>query len=105
MRLDELFRNLGYIAGTIGTQMREACEGVPLDELDLTGPAPRKVAHCGPAQVVLSEGDVFRVDVDTDGQVGLDAAAGDFMQLEHDAFIDAARDALIGKRRVRKAVA
>ena len=64
MRLDELFRNLGYIAGTIGTQMREACEGVPLDELDLTGPAPRKVAHCGPAQVVLSEGDVFRVDVE-----------------------------------------
>jgi hypothetical protein len=64
MRLDELFRNLGHIAGTIGAQMREAHEGVPLDDLDLTGPAPRKVSHCGPAQVVLSEGEVFRVDVE-----------------------------------------
>jgi hypothetical protein len=64
MRLDELFKNLGYLAGTIGAQMRESCEGVPLEELDLTGPPPRKVAHCGPAQVVLSEGEVFRVDVE-----------------------------------------
>ena len=43
MRLDELFRNLGYLAGTIGAQMRDgAFDGVPLAELDLTGPAPRK---------------------------------------------------------------
>jgi hypothetical protein len=65
MRLDELFKNLGYIAATIGAQMREsACEGVSLAELDLTAPPPRKVALCGPAQVVLSQGDVFRVDVE-----------------------------------------
>ncbi|HEY6815723.1 MAG TPA: head GIN domain-containing protein [Croceibacterium sp.] len=64
MRLDELFRNLGQIAGTIGVQMREACEGVPLEELDLTGPPPRQVALCGPARVVLSEGEVFRIDVE-----------------------------------------
>jgi len=65
MRLEELFKNLGYLAGTIGSQMRGgAFEGVPLAELDLTGPAPRKVSLCGPAQVVLSEGAVFRVDVD-----------------------------------------
>ena len=64
MRFDELFKNLGYLAGTIGAQVREACEGVSVEELDLTGPAPRKVALCGPGQVVLREGDVFRVEVE-----------------------------------------
>jgi hypothetical protein len=64
MRLDELFRNLGYIAGTLGAQMREAHEGVPLDELDLAGPAPRKVALRGPAQLVLIEGDTFAIEID-----------------------------------------
>ena len=65
MRIDELFKNLGYLAATIGAQVRDnACPGVPLEELDLTGPAPHKVALLGPAQVVLSEGEVFRVDVD-----------------------------------------
>ena len=64
MRLDELFRNLGFIAGTVGAQMREACEGVLLEELDLTGPPPREVGQSGPAQVVLSEGEVFRIDVE-----------------------------------------
>ena len=64
MRLDELFRNLGYIAGTIGAQMREAFEGVPLEELDLTGPPPREVAHRGPGQVVLGQGEVPRIDVE-----------------------------------------
>jgi hypothetical protein len=64
MRLDELFKNLGYLAATIGSQVRDnAFQGVPLEELDLTGPAPEKIALLGPAQVVLSEGEVFRVDV------------------------------------------
>lgn len=65
MRLDELFRNLGYLAGTIGSQMRDgAFDSVPLAELDLTGTAPEKVSLCGPAQVVLSEGEAFHVDVE-----------------------------------------
>ena len=64
MRLDELFTNLGVVAGTIATQLREATAGVPLDELDLTGPAPREVALAGPAQVILSDGEVLRIDVD-----------------------------------------
>lgn len=64
MRLDELFRNLGQIAGTIGAQVREACEGVPLEELDLGDPAPREVALRGAAQVVLEEGEDFRIDVE-----------------------------------------
>ena len=64
MQLDELFRNLGQIAGTIGAQMRGGFDGVPLEELDLTGAPPQKVALCGPAQLVLSEGEVFRVDVE-----------------------------------------
>jgi hypothetical protein len=65
MRLDELFKNLGYIAGTIGSQMREACEGVPLEELDLTGAAPREVALSGPGQLILSEGEALAIDVQT----------------------------------------
>jgi hypothetical protein len=67
MRLDELFRNLGYLAGSIGAQMRDGIiDGVPLAELDLTGPAPKKVSLCGPAQLVLTEGEVFRVHVEGD---------------------------------------
>jgi hypothetical protein len=66
MRLDELFKNLGYLAATIGAQARDsACQGVRLEDLDLTGPAPDKVALLGPAQVVLSDGEVFRVDVES----------------------------------------
>jgi len=65
MRLDELFKNLGYIAASIGSQVRDsACEGVPLEDLDLTAPPPQKVALLGPARLVLSEGEVFRVDVE-----------------------------------------
>ena len=64
MRLDELFKNLGYIAGSIGAQLRETCEGVPFDELDVTGAPPGEVSLCGPAQVVLNEGEIFRVDVE-----------------------------------------
>jgi hypothetical protein len=64
MRLDELFRNLGQIAGTIGAQIREACEGVPLAELDLTGPPPREVALRGPGEVVLAEGEAFAIEID-----------------------------------------
>ena len=64
MRLDELFRNLGYIAGTIGAQMREAFDGVPLEELDLTGLPPREVTLRGPAQLVLSEGETFAIVID-----------------------------------------
>jgi len=65
MRLEELFKNLGYLAATIGAQVREgALEGVPLEKLDLTQPPPTKISLCGPAQVVLSEGEVFRIDVE-----------------------------------------
>jgi len=65
MRLDELFKNLGYLAATIGSQVRDtAFDGVPLEELDLTATPPSKVALLGPAQLVLSEGEVFRVDVE-----------------------------------------
>src|SRR5690348_9547045 len=64
MRLDELFKNLGYIAGTIGEQMREAYDGVPLAELDLTGPPPHAVKLRGPAQVVLSEGEALAIEVE-----------------------------------------
>lgn len=66
MRLEELFKNLGYLAGTIGAQIRkDGCEGVPLEDLDLTGEPPHEVALRGPAQVVLSEGEVFRAAVET----------------------------------------
>ena len=64
MRLDELFKNLGYIAGSIGAQMREACEGVPLEELDLSGAAPHKVGLSGPCQVFLAEGETFGIEVE-----------------------------------------
>jgi hypothetical protein len=64
MRLDELFRNLGTIAGTIGAQMREAYDGVPLAELDLTGLPPHEVALRGPGRVELSEGDALAIAVE-----------------------------------------
>ena len=66
MRLDELFKNLGYLAGTIGSQVRDgAFEGVPLEELDLTGAGCRRRLRCSARRkCVLSEGEVFRVDVE-----------------------------------------
>jgi len=64
MRLDELFRNLGYLAGSLRVNIHEGCDGVPLEELDLSGPAPEKIAHCGPSQVVVSEGPEFGVEVE-----------------------------------------
>jgi len=66
MRLEELFNNLGAIAGTVAAQVRDATvPGVPADELDLTGPPPRKVALTGPAHVVIAEGEMFRVAVES----------------------------------------
>ena len=68
MRLEELFKNLGYLAASFGSQMRDnAGAGVPLEELDLTGPAPQKISLCSAAQLVVSEGEVFRVDVEPGG--------------------------------------
>jgi hypothetical protein len=64
MRLDELFKNLGYLAGAFGEQMREACEGVPLEELDVAGPPPRRVSLCGPGQVFVAEGEAFGIEVE-----------------------------------------
>ncbi|OYW47163.1 MAG: hypothetical protein B7Z08_03650 [Sphingomonadales bacterium 32-68-7] len=64
MRLDELFRNLGELAGTIGAQIKHgAMPGVPLGELDLTGPAPCELSLTGPGRVVVSQGELFRIDV------------------------------------------
>jgi hypothetical protein len=66
MRLEELFANLGQIAGNVAAQMRQVgIDRVPLEDLDLTGPPPRHVSLVGPAQLVLTEGPVFRVDVDS----------------------------------------
>jgi len=65
MRLDEFFKGLGFIAGSIGAQVRDSVvQGVPLEELDLTGPAPTKVALLGPTQLVVKEGEVFRVEIE-----------------------------------------
>ena len=65
MRLEELFKNLGYLAGSFGSQACDGTfQGVPLEELDLTGSAPSHVSLLGPAQVVLSEGEVLRIDVE-----------------------------------------
>lgn len=66
MRLDELFKNLGYIAGSIGAQIREAYDGIPLGELDLTGPAPREVGLRGPCRVVVAEGEALAIDVEAE---------------------------------------
>ena len=91
MRLDELFRNLGTIAGSIGAQMREAYDGVPLAELDLTGPPPREVSLSGPAQVVLSEGETLAIETEggRDGEEPLFALAGGRLR------ISGGRDAVV----------
>jgi hypothetical protein len=65
MRFEELFRDLGSLAAAIGAQIRDATfQGVLLDELDLTGPAPSEISLLGPAQVFLSDGEVFRLDAE-----------------------------------------
>jgi hypothetical protein len=69
MRLDELFKNLGYFAGDFAAQLRDAgIRGVPLEELDFTVPGPSKVALTGPARVTVKVGDVFRVEAEGEGR-------------------------------------
>src|SRR5690606_26124887 len=76
MRFDELFRNLGYLAATFGSQTGDSpFDGVPVEELDLTGPPPQKISICGPARVELCEGTIFRVDV-APGPSGKDVLFG-----------------------------
>ncbi len=111
MRLDELFKNLGTIAGTIGAQVREAAfQGVPLDQLDLTGPAPSEVSLLGPAQVFVSVGEVFRIDVEP-GAAGdevrfnasdarLSITGGDGSAVIHVALPAVARVAVAGSGRL-----
>ncbi|MEO6040747.1 MAG: DUF2807 domain-containing protein [Croceibacterium sp.] len=89
MRFDDLFRNLGFIAGNVATHLRDAAAtGVPLAELDLTGPAPHAVALAGPGHVVVNVGDDFLIEVDegpgredlrfalSDGRLGLSGGDG-----------------------------
>jgi putative autotransporter adhesin-like protein len=65
MRFEELFENLGHLAGTFASQMRHAVvQGVPLAELDLTGTAPSGVALIGPTKVEVRTGEVFRVEIE-----------------------------------------
>lgn len=91
MRLDELFKNLGYIAGTIGEQMREAYDGVPLGELDRAGPPPHAIKLRGPAQVVLSEGEALAIDV----EAGPDAEEPLFALDDGQLRISGGRDAVV----------
>ena len=64
MRLDDLFRNLGTLAATIGSHTFEcAFDGVALEDLDLTGPPPRRITLSGPAQVVVTQGEAFHIEV------------------------------------------
>lgn len=62
-------------------------EGVPLEELDLTQPAPEKILVLGPAAVRITKGDTFRVR--TDGE----AAGGLRFSLRDGKLVIARRDA------------
>lgn len=65
MRLDEVMKNLGAIAGSVVGNLRDAAvPGAPLAELDLTLVAPHTVALAGPGKVVITTGEIFRVSVD-----------------------------------------
>lgn len=64
MRLEDLFRNLGTLAATLGSQTFECgIDGVPLEELNLTGKPPRRVTLSGSAQVAITHGETFHIDV------------------------------------------
>lgn len=51
-----------------GLAMKNGAEGVPLDELDLSGEPPRHVALAGPDQLLIRVGEVFAISVDGDDQ-------------------------------------
>jgi hypothetical protein len=71
MRLEELFQNLGQMAGTFASQIRDATSGVSLEELDLTAAPPAKIALAGPGQVAVKDGLVFRVEAEGDARDAL----------------------------------
>ncbi|KRA81539.1 hypothetical protein ASD76_13460 [Altererythrobacter sp. Root672] len=55
-------------AGTLaGCSMGFDGEGVPLEELDLTGEAPTGVALLGPDKIIITEGAPFRVTAEGEG--------------------------------------
>ena len=77
MRLDEVFKDLGYLAGQFAAQIRESAQGVPLEELDFTAPAPIKIALTGPSQVFVKVGEVFRIEAEGPARDQLRFALGD----------------------------
>lgn len=50
----------------------EDAEGVPLAELDTTGPAPEEIALLGPDRVLVTQGNAFTVTVDGDAAQAAD---------------------------------
>lgn len=44
-------------------------KGVPLDQLDLTGDAPKHVILAGPDKVIVTSGKTFRISVDGDDEI------------------------------------
>jgi endonuclease YncB( thermonuclease family) len=62
-------------------------EGVPLEDLDLTQPAPEKILVLGPAAVRITQGDTFRIRAEGEGARSLRFSTRD------DKLVIARRDA------------
>lgn len=76
MKFDKLFRSLAPVAAIALAAGLAGCkdaqirindeEGVPLAELDTSGPAPTELVLAGPDSVVVTNGDALDIDVEGD---------------------------------------
>lgn len=76
LRFDRMFRGVVPLVMMAAAAAMSGCsdaeirfngrEGVPLADLDTSGPAPEEVTLLGPDRVLISQGDAFAVTVDGD---------------------------------------
>lgn len=76
MRIDKVLRAIGPVIAMAAAAGLGGCnsanislngeDGVPLADLDLTGPAPEEVALLGPDKVVVTQGGDFTIEVEGD---------------------------------------
>ncbi len=69
MRLEQIFRKMAPVAALAAATALSGCginsvDGVPLAELDTSGPAPSGVALGGSDLVVITSGDTFTIDIE-----------------------------------------
>lgn len=81
MRLEHIFKSLAPVVALAAAEAVSRCgtgdfqfngkQGLPLDELDLTGPTPRELVLLGPDTVIITQGEKLTITAEGDGAADL----------------------------------